>query len=101
MSYNNSRGGKIKMLSILLTTTNNIPLVPIEVFQKRIRDAIEEKTGKKFTKEELQQLDMGDIERILGIKAKRPSSLSLYKFRSPESVVYNRAVINGLLMKEN
>jgi len=89
------------MLSILPTDTSYIPLVPIEVFQERIRNAIEEKTGKKFTREELQQLDMGDIERILGIKAKRPSSLSLYRFRSPESVAYNKAVINGLLIKKN
>ncbi|MCK5466107.1 hypothetical protein KAI56_01240 [Candidatus Parcubacteria bacterium] len=88
------------MLSTL-PNSDNVPYVPVEVFQNKIRDAIEEKTGKRFTVKELQQLDMGDIERILGIKAKRPSPLSLYKFRSPKSVAYNRAVINGLLMKEN
>lgn len=95
------------MLSILPTTANDFPCVPIEVFQERIRDAIEQKTGKKFTTKELQDLDMGDIERILGIQAKRPTKTrrgdpsSLYKFRSPENVAYNRAVVNGLLMKKN
>ncbi|MCK5122542.1 MAG: hypothetical protein KAQ87_00070 [Candidatus Pacebacteria bacterium] len=95
------------MLSILPVDNSNIPPVPIEVFQERIRDVIEQKTGRRFTVEELQQMDIGDVERILGIEAKRPTKIGhncpslLYKFRSPESVAYNRAVINGLLMEEN
>jgi len=94
------------MLSIL-PTDDNIPFVPIEVFQERIQHAIEQKIGRQFPTEELQQMDIGDVERILGIEAKRPTKIGrncpslLYKFRSPESVAYNRAVINGLLMKKN
>ena len=107
VSYNNSRGGKINMLSILPIDNGNILLVPIEVFQERIQDAIEQKTGRIFSAEELQQMDIGDVERILGIEAKRPTRTRynepslLYRFRSPERVAYDRAVINGLLMKKN
>lgn len=93
------------MLSIL-PNSDNVSYVPIEIFQERIRNAIEEKTGKIFTQEELQQMDMGDIEKILRIETKRTTKIgrgpsSLYRFRSPENIAYNRAVINSLLMKEN
>lgn len=99
--------GGINMPSILPATANDFPCVPIEVFQEEIRDAIKQKTGEEFTIEELQDLDMGDIERILGIQAKRPTKIrrgdpsSLYEFRSPENVAYNRAVVNSSLMKKN
>lgn len=98
----------MNMISILPVDINDIPCVPIEIFQEEILNAIEKKTGERPTIKELQRMDIGDIERILKIKTTRPartgrnSPSSLYKFRSPESVVYNRAVINGLLlMKEN
>ena len=95
------------MLSILPTNTDNVPCVPIKVFKERICDMIEKKTGKRPSVEELQQMDMGDIERIREIKAKPPTKIrrgdpsSLYRIRSRENAKYNKAVIDGLLMKKN
>jgi len=91
------------MLSILPTNANDVPCVPIEVFQEGIRDAIEKKTGEKLSLEVFDTLDMSVFGRLIGIDKVKVTIIPglLNEIVCLRVAAYNRAVVNGLLMKED
>ena len=82
-------------------------VVPSGVFQKEILDAIEKKTGQRPSIAKFQEMDIGDIERILEIKATPPIKIRrsdpspLYRVRTMGEKAYIRAVVNRLLAEKN
>ena len=67
-----------------------------EKLLEKIEKDIMDLTG--LTKEQLDTMDIGDIERYLGIEATNPAKKkSLYKFVSSDTLEYRRKYIDYLL----
>ncbi len=91
------------MQSILPVNIDNISIVPVKVFEKRICDIIEKRTGKKLNTMELEMLDSKEVGRYVGIDRMRVTIIPklLSKIVCLRIIAYNRALVSHSLMKKN
>ena len=95
--------GGINMPSILPTDIDDNLVVPVEIFINGICDVIEKKTGKRPSIEELEMLHSKEIGQLAKLDRMKVTIIPglLSKIVCLGWAAYNRAVVNGSLMKKN
>ena len=67
--------------------------------EKDILQAIEKSAGISITAERLNAMDIGDVEKLVGITAKDPRGEGLYEYISPGARRWNRDFVTAILGK--